>query len=430
MPRLQGSGQTSDISLPSFTWDDFCNILDSPSRGLLASKLSVPLPVWLTSPGQYFFEAHPHKLVLEVLCLKLSALNNLCLLVADEHERNRRSRGVIGPEQVVVQFPEHRAMVFPTRWTASVWLKESSQGEPPSFGNMPAEMASSLATIPAGVNLAYAAPLVREWPLGRQMSVTALIQSADPIPDDDQTQMRGLIRVHVIADDLHARDFSDHDVFRVILPLSNSRGASVEVWARKVETPERGVIVSGMSNTLPLDSWNMFSRAVGDVSSAAEITVHRAFSPAHDIYSCGMLLMRALLGSDERRWSRACDLVPSIAEGLEPVVQGIAEDDHYTFHLRVRDRLRESADSFEAEHIPDAIWWDALVAVLRACSCIRGFSYADDATSYEPSPARLLARDVASLARRTRIELFEAGERDAMILRVCDRAMDHLGAGV
>jgi hypothetical protein len=115
---------------------------------------------------------------------------------------------------------------------------------------------------------------------------------------------------------------------------------------------------------------------------------------------------------------------------LEPLVQGIAEDDGYTLHARIRDRLRESADCFDPGAVPEALWWDALVAVLRACSRIQGFSYADDATSYEPSPARLLARDLASLARRMRIELFEAGERDGMILRVCDRALDHLEAGV
>lgn len=295
---------------------------------------------------------------------------------------------------------------------------------------MPAEMAYSLTMMPVGVNLVYAAPLVREWPLGRKLSVTAIVQSADPIPDDDQANMKGLARVHVIADGLNSRDFSDRDVFRASLPISGSRGACVELWTRKIESPERGIIVSGMTDTLSLDSWSRFTRSVGEVRSAAEIAVYRAASPAHDVYSCGMLLLRALLGSDERRWSRACELVPSLAEGLEPIVQGLAEDDDYTIHLRVRDRLRESADCFEAEHIPDAIWWDALVAVLRACSRIRGFSYADEATLYEPSPARLLARDLASLARRARIELFEAGERDAMILRVCDRAMDHLGAGV
>jgi hypothetical protein len=265
--------------------------------------------------------------------------------------------------------------------------------------------------------------------MGKTMSVTALVQSADPIPNDDQTHMRGLIRVHVIADGIHGKDFSDRDVFRVSLPSSESRGPSVELWARKVESPERGMIVSGMTDAVSLESWNLLTNAVGTVRSSAKITVYRAASPAHDVYSCGMLLLQALLGAEERRWDRACEQFSSIVYGLQPIVQGL-DDDHYTIHVRVRDRLRESADCFEAGGIPEVIWWDALVAVLRACSAIQGFSYASEATVYEPSPARLLARDLESLARRARVELFEAGERDAMILRVCDRAMDHLGAGV
>lgn len=391
---------------------------------------TMQLPTWLTSPGQYFFETHPQKRALEVFCLKLSLMSNLCSLVADEHERHRRSRGVISPEQVLVRFPEHHAALLPTRWSALLCLAAGCDDTAFSVADMPEEMARNLTAMPAEVNLMYAAPSVRDWPLGRKVSVTALVQSADPIPDDDQVTMKGLVRVHVIADGLNSWDCSDRDVFRVSLPISGSREARVELWARKTEAPERGVIMSGTTDVVSLDSWKLFIRTVGDVRSFAEVAVYRAYSPAHDVYSCGMWLLRALLGSDESRWNRACDQLGSIIEGLEPIVQGIAEDDGHTIHLRVRDRLRESADCFEPGAVPEALWWDALVAVLHACSRIQGFSYASDAVLYEPSPARLLERDLASLARRARTEIFEARERDAMILRVCDRAMDHFEAGV
>lgn len=391
---------------------------------------AMQLPAWLTSPGQYFFETDPHRRALEVFCMKLSLLSRLCSLIADEHERTHRSRGVIAPEHVLVQFPEHRAALLPTRWSALLSLAAGGDDTAFSVTNMPEEMARNLTAMPAEVNLVYAAPLVRDWPLGRKVSVTAIVESADPIPDDDQTTMRGLVRVHVIAAGLNAQDFSDRDVFRVSLPISGSRGASVELWGRKAEMPERGVIMSGTTDVVSLDSWKSFIRTVGDVRSSIEVTVYRAYSPAHDVYSCGMLLLRALLGSEESRWRRACDLFCPVIEGLEPLVHGIAEDDDYTMHLRVRDRLRESGDCFEPGPVPEALWWDALVAVLRACSRIPEFSYAGEAALYEPSPARLLAGELASLARRTRVELFEAGERDAMILRACDRAMDDLRVGV
>jgi hypothetical protein len=142
-----------------------------------------------------------------------------------------------------------------------------------------------------------------------------------------------------------------------------------------------------------------------------------------------MLLLRALCGSDEERWRRVCEQLPSVMTGLEPIVQGLAEDDHYTIAMRVKNRLRESVDCFETTTLPDVIWWDALVAVLRACSQIRGFSYACEGGGFEPSPVRSFAHDLSSLARRTRVELFEADERDAVIVRVCDQVMDRLRAG-
>ncbi|BFU91428.1 MAG: hypothetical protein NTAFB01_26150 [Nitrospira sp.] len=388
------------------------------------------LPTWLTSPGQYFFETNPQKRALEVFCVKLSLLSDLCALIADEHERTHRSRGAIAPEHVLVRFSEHRAALLPTRWSASLSLAAGCDDTAFSVANMPEEMARNLTAMPSGVNPVYAAPLVRDWPLGRNMSVTALVQSADPIPNDDHADMKGLVRVHVIADGLNARDFSDHDVFRVSLPINGNRGVCVELWARKVEAPERGIIMSGTTGVVSLDSWELFARTVGEVRSSAEAAVYRASSPAHDVYSCGTLLLRALLGSNEGLWMRACDQFCSIVEGLEPIVQGVAEDDDYTLHLRVRDRLKESADCFEPDAVPEALWWDALVAVFRACSCIQGFSYACGVVPYEPSPARLLGGDLASLVRRARAEIFEARERDAMILLACDRAMDHLEAGI
>ncbi len=430
MPGLQGSGPTSDSGLLSVIWEDFCTLLDSPSIDVPTSKLSAPIPTSLTAPGQYFFETHPQKRVIEAYCIKLALMNQLCVLVADGHERSRRSVGVISPEQVRIQFQEHYATILPIRWRACVSLVDAWSDEPPPSDDMPAEMAQGLTSIPAGANFIYTAPLIKKWPPGKTLSVTVLIQSIDPIPDDDQTQMKGLLRVHVLGEGFNARDFSDRDVFRVALSRGGNRGVNMEVWARKVDTPERGIIISGMTNAMSMDSWKSFARTAGEVRAGSTIAVYPAFLPAHDLFSCGMLLLRALLGSDEPRWQLACERLPSVVESLGPIVQGVDENDHYTIHVRVRDRLRESGHCFETGDLPDGLWWDAFVAVLRACSRVAGFSYASETSGYAPSPVRLLARDMALLARRARVELLEAGERDAMILRLCDRSMDRLVAGV
>ncbi len=167
------------------------------------------------------------------------------------------------------------------------------------------------------------------------------------------------------------------------------------------------------------------------VRSSVDTAVYRALSPADDLYSCGMLLLRALVGTNEPRWTRACEQLPSILEGLQPVVQGLDEDDHYAIHVRVKERVRESTDCFETRgRIPEALWWDAVVVLLQACSTIPGFSDVSSAMTDEPSPARRLARRLEALTLRARSELFEAGERDEILRRACDRAIDRCAAGV
>lgn len=427
---LHGSEQTFHAGAPSFTWHDFCSLLDSSSQDLVARSTDEPLPTWLRESGQYFFERHPQKRALEVLCLKLSLLRDACAAVGDEHEYRSHARGMIGPEQIIIRIPERRTSVLPIRWNAQAVLVEARQNGSAQVENMPEEMASRVNLCAIDEGTVYAASILRAWPPGRTVTVTALVQSADLIPDEDQANVRGLVRVHLIADGLQARNFSDIDVFRVMLPFGADRGTTVKLWARKVEAPERGIIVSGMTDMMPALSWAGFTQAVSAVRPESEVAVYRASSPADDLYSLGILLLQALVGSEEAGWRRVCERMPVIVAGLEPMVQGLSANDHYTLFTRVRDRLRESGTEFDAATLPTFIWWDVMVVVLRACSRIRGFSYATEEGSFEPSPVRSLMRDLSSLVRRIRVELFESDERDAAIGRACDLAMNRLGGVV
>jgi len=281
-----------------------------------------------------------------------------------------------------------------------------------------------------GVDLTYAAPQIRQRSTGREIPVTALIESADSIPDDEGHCVRGLVRVRVIADEITGRNISDQDVFRVILPLGTGRGPDVGICARKVGLPERGVIVSGMTDPLSTEIWSEFEQKVGQVRSSAKAVVYRSPLPNHDVFSCGMLLLRSLLGYEPNRWENVSRLLPALLEGLSPLVQGIEDQDHYTIYIRIRDRLQESGDLFTSKDLPEGLWWDALVAAFRACSCIEAFSYGYDKSSLEQSVARNFARDLSSLATRVRMELFEAGDRDGMIAQGCDRVLTELGVSL
>ena len=102
-------------------------------------------------------------------------------------------------------------------------------------------------------------------------------------------------------------------------------------------------------------------------------------------------------------------------------------------HVRIRERLCERQGLFLQPDITDDLWWDALTLALRALSTIPGFSYAvplsSEARVSDTSGADALLQDVGHLARRARVELFEADDRDRTIRTACDRVLADLGTG-
>jgi hypothetical protein len=215
--------------------------------------------------------------------------------------------------------------------------------------------------------------------------------------------------------------------------LKTGKGTDVRVWARKVDVPERGIVLSGVTDVLSQEVWKAFEGTSGHAMSDAHAVVYRTFPPSCDLYSLGMLLLRALLGSDVRRWQRVTAAIPVLIEGLAPAVQGVESSDFYVLHVRVRERLREWQDLFLESGISDDLWWDALTLALRALSTIPGFSYAvpfsSEEHSSDASGVDTLLQDVAHLARRARVELFEADDRDRTIRTACDRLLADITAG-
>ena len=430
MDGLQGSEHAADSIFLPLTWDEYIDLVDGGSIGsLLKNKSSNPhvdavvrsLLDRVSSSDQFFFDSS--KRAAEVFWLKISLCEAICRHVAEEHEHNSRSYVVLDPAHVMVQVRTKALTFLPVFWDVSVTIDDVRDYELAKFAEMPEEMAKGLRTIPVGADLNYAAPLVKLWPLGREMSAAVIIESADLIPADDSSMVTGLIRAHMISDEITAQDFSERDVFRLMLPLGTSRGVEMRAWARKVGSPERGIVVSGMIDPVPTDTWNAFTQRVKHVRSDAKVAVYRSFGSAFDVYSCGMLLLRALFGVESGRWAHLLDVLPMLLDGLSPLVQGVESEDHYTIHFRLKDRLQEFGDLFQPRSIPQDVWWDALIVAFRACSRIRGFSYGYDEPLTEHSTARHCARDLALIARRARLELFGSENRDRMVARVCERVL-------
>lgn len=423
MDALEGSGHSVGSTYPPLTWDEYIDLLDrrhSSDPKLQRSSSGQHIP----SSEQFFFD--PTKRTGEIFWLKLCLCEAVCRSIAEEHERIGRSYGVLDPAQVVIQIADKDSVLLPLLWRVSLSIRRPANAEATQFADMPIEMAKGLVTMSVAADMTYAPPIIREWPPGRQLSTTALIQSADVIPDETVSTVRGLVRVHIVTDAIQARDFSDRDVFRVMLPVGTERGVETRAWARKVDSPERGIIVSGMTDPVTAEAWSAFARRVGQVESRASVAVYRSFASAYDVYSCGVLLLRALLGGDPGRWTRVMEALPQLLDGLSPLVEGIRPDDHYTTHIRIKDRLREWGDLFQCPHIAEDLWWDALIVALRACSRIGGFGYGYDQPISDRKSARDFARDMAGLSRRARIQLLNAECRDNMIAQVCDRVLAEL----
>jgi len=432
----------SDMDHPCLSWDTFCDLLDGAPWDALAPRLLrfsqvgqsssdvVRLREQLVGPGQYFYEANPLRRAHEIFWLKLSVFNRLCRQVASIQMGTRRPLLTLDSAHVLIALPEPDSSYVPVRWGCMLTIRSSEEVSRPLVDDMPQEMASGLRAVPQDVDPCYVSPSVREWPLGREVAATALIQSADPIPGEGETSIRGLVRVHVIADGIVAHAFSQHDVFRLILPLEMGKGTDVRVWARKVDVPERGIVLSGVTDGLSPEMWDTLKKASEHALSDARAVIYRSFPPSCDLYSLGMLLLRALLGSDQRRWERVTAALPVLLDGLAPAVQGVEPSDFSVLHVRIRERLSESQDLFLQPDISDDLWWDALTPALRALSTIPGFSYAvphsGEAGSSDRSGVDVLLEDVAHLARRARVELFEADERDRTILTACDRLLAEL----
>ena len=139
-----------------------------------------------------------------------------------------------------------------------------------------------------------------------------------------------------------------------------------------------------------------------------------------------MLLFRCLLVNSSRPFEHVQHELSAVLERLEPLVQGLNPDDHWTLFKRVSGRLKEQREVFTPPSacISEFVWYDALICGLRLVSRIPGFSFCDNtgATDEKFVPEVLAGamRAAEHLAEQARIDLFEAAARHRDLLRICD----------
>jgi hypothetical protein len=451
----------ADNPLIGLRWDECCDLLGGASweqameqwgsAGLLGSRQATlkALEPHFCHPKQFLFSREDQRYsALESFWLKWNLIVSLCRSVLSLHQQGRQPHLGLEPARVLVNFPSDKDYWLPLRWRFSLELLDTNGVEQLVAHNMPPEMAQSLLVPPVNIEAAYASALIRQWPAGREIPVTCLIRSLDQVQDDCDV-LRGLLRIDLISDTIAHEYFCHHDVFRVALTLPQGNGRQIHIWARKVDTLERGVVVSGVTDELTSEEWQALRNASREVFSQATAKTYRAFHIPCDVYSVGMLLCRALLVNKGQTLQQVEACLSHVIERLEPVVQGIDPTDHITMYMRLSSRLKEEGQIFSSTSVlfsqngwpnsesllPEDIWYDALLLALRCMSWIPGFSICPSTAVYDmqeiDNPLLEVTRQAEDLGHRIRIELFEAGQRNYEIGEACKRIRsERAGMGI
>ena len=429
MPNSWPQIPTSGAVAPSLRWDTACDLFGGADWSTVPELIQSfpPFRARFSSGRQFLFQDDPARLPLECLWLKLSGFACLCRAAAEFYRQHQRPHLSLVPQHISAHPSDPTFTWLPARWLFAVKLDAAEGARSLAHETMPKEMAREI-FVPSGeVDSVYAAPAMKQWPMGRELSVTVLLRSVERIPDDaDEQVSRGLIRAHVFSETVSFADFSEHDAFHIALRLPGNGTTQIPLWARKVEEAKRGLVVSGVTDAIPQATWAQLERTKQQVFSDARAVIYRAFHHGCDLHSLGMLLFRCLLVNPSRPLEHVQQQVGRVIERLEPLVEGLNPDDHWTLFTRVSERLREQDEIFTPHSacISEFVWYDALICGLRLMSRIPGFSFYDDggATDEKSVPEALAGAVQAAehLAEQARIDLFEAAVRHRDLLRICD----------
>jgi hypothetical protein len=428
----------------SVNWDTYCDWLTGvpPDSGARpwpesngAEALQEASDVEALSSrlaGQFLFDHDPSRRTLERYWLKLNLFGLLCRVVLHAHASTGRPILALTPTCVQIRPRAWRDSWLPHWWRFDVSVVSNPVSSSPLLDEIPPEMASELVPVPDYVDQIYAPTVVREWPLGREVLTTALVQSVDPMPHDAEGETQALVRLHLVTEQLPAREFTTYDVFKVSLTVHGA-SRTVSVWARTIDAPERGVIVSGVTETVPNDMRNLLVKLNQQVLPDTRVALFRMFPLSSDLDSLAMLLLRSLVAPAGHEFPATANQVRELVNRMTPAVENMDPDDAYMRHTRLGERFREMGGRLRNPGIPDELWFDGLILVARCLSPVSGFGFraqASQGRGHEPlSPIGFVLREVARLAARTRVELFESEQRGIDIQRACEQVLAEIDRG-
>jgi len=248
-----------------------------------------------------------------------------------------------------------------------------------------------------------------------------------------------MLTIHLLSDTLSSNAFSDKDVFFVRLsPLSGSF-PHLEMWAKSVDSAERGLVVQGKCQPFSTSDWEHFYQNKREAFPQSQVTIFGCFHVPCDLYSLGMMILDTLLGHQPEQWQAVTQSIPSLLVSLEHIVQTVHPTDEFEMGYALRRRLLEEGQNFSKTQImisscssassssfgsiPDILWDEALVTAFKLIPHIPGFSFCSHQGDFDlKNPAHPMERVVQSMERLDegiRLELFGQSPRNAEILSAC-----------
>lgn len=317
----------------SLQWNEFCDLLSGGTWDLACSqwsfenlteprRLALPqLARRFSESRQFLMTDHPHPVQpLEVLWLKLRLFAGLCTQLTSFYREYHRPHLGLESSRVEVLFPKDHDPILPARWDFRLRPFHQEEAAIPFVHDaMPPAFQSNLFQPPYSLDTAYKAPELREWPLGTSKEFTVLLRSMEKIRTQESTpnQVRGIFHIHLMSDLRQVESFGAQDVFCVQLPIPRVGQPLVNVWMSKIESPERGIMLRGQSEPMPLAAWDHIEAGKDRAIPQTSVQFYRAFSQNCDWFSLGLLWFQALIGRDDETLGRLEICLPNMVRGTK-----------------------------------------------------------------------------------------------------------------
>lgn len=450
---LTPSLSTHSSSFFTLQWDEFSDLVSGVSWDQACSQwsfdhLSEEQRLALPNLARRFSESHQFlfaqsgekRLPLEVLWLKCRLFAGLCTQLLAFYQHHHRPHLGLGPSRIHVALPKEPDPLLPARWNFSVGnLEGREMAVPFAHEAMPPAFQTNLFQPPHSLDTSFKAPEMRDWPLGKREELTVLLRSMEKIKkqEDAPDRVKGIFHLHIMSDTLQGSSFSPHDVFGVQLSIPQQGPVPVTIWATRVESPERGIVVRGQSDLMSPADWEQLELVKDAAFSHTTVTFFRSFQHSCDWYSLGLLLFQTLLGRDAETITRLERCLPNmiremrmiakrpgeqvLGKGMNPIHRLFDEQGTLFSSKRVINAQRNSGDAWP--EIPRYIWYATLELALRLVAREPVKELAERQDEFDDSDPisqmNSMLHRVRQIGEWIRLELFNPDERRREILRAC-----------